>query len=423
MTDVRFSDLCHFTDAQWRATHAADSHRYTLFGGSRGPGKSFWLRWYLLRFVLYHHALLQKPVDVMLACEDYPSLIGRQVTKIETEFPAWLGSLRSSGTKGFGFHLRNGSSILLRNLDDASKYQSAEFAAIGVDELTRNSERTFNILRASLRWPGVAETRFVGATNPDANWVRRYWVEKRLPVELADMADEFAFVAAMPGDNPHLSETYWQELNTLSGALRKAWLLGDWYAGVEGLVLENFTDDNVTEEEPDTGRPFELAIDDGYIDPRATLFIQRQGNGDVLVFDELYETKTLEEQSIANIKAVCERHGLGLPELAAVSHEAVALRNRLRSADIPARNWLAVKAGAGESTRVQAIHLTRALICDGQGYRALRVHRRCVHLLDEIRSGWHYPDGKSGVNEHPADGNDHACDALTSWVWMRMRRS
>lgn len=422
MVELRFSELCNFTAMQWKATQTADTHRYTLFGGSRGPGKSRWLRWWLLRFVLVHHALTERPVNVMLACEDYPSLIGRQVAKIETEFPPSLGELRSSGTKGFGFHLRNGSSILLRNLDDPSKYQSAEFAAIGVDELTRNSERTFNLLRGSLRWPGISDTRFVAATNPEANWVRDYWIERRFPDELQPMADEFAFVAALPGDNPYLPESYWQELNTLSGALRQAWMLGDWYAGVEGLVLDNFTADNVTDAEPDKERPFELAIDDGYIDPRATLFMQRQANGDVLVFDELYETKTLEERSIENIKARCEAHGLGLPELAAVSHEAVALRKRLQSANIPARNWMAVRAGGGSSTRVQAIHLTRALICDGQGYRALRVHRRCVHLLDEIRSGWRYPEGRRNINEHPADGNDHACDALTSWVWMRMRR-
>ena len=421
MTTLRFSDLCGFTQKQWQVTGVADTHRYTLFGGSRGPGKSRWLRWWLLRFVLMHSAN-GRPVDVMLACEDYPSLVGRQVTKIEEEFPASLGRVRSTATKGFGFHLVNGSAILLRNLDDASKYQSAEFAAIGVDELTRNSERTFNILRASLRWPGVADTRFVAASNPEANWVRAYWIERSFPDELAPIADEFAFVPALPGDNPHLPETYWQELRTLTGALRQAWLHGDWYAGVEGLVLENFTDANIVEQGVVNDAPFEIAIDDGYIDPRATLFIQRQRDGSVLVFDELYQTKTLEEQTIADIKATCQRHGLGLPELAAVSHEAVALRSRLRSADIPARNWLAVKAGGGESTRVQAIHLTRALICDGQERRSLFVHRRCKNLLNEIQSGWKYPEDKRGVNEHPVDGNDHACDALTAWVWMRMRR-
>lgn len=358
----------------------------------------------------------------MLACEDYPSLYERQASKILLEFPPELGTFHTSRNE-FRLHSQYGGGVIaLRNLDDASKYQSAEYALIGIDEITKNPERTFHLLRGSLRWPGIDNVRMIAASNPEANWVRDYWIEGRLPAELEANKADFAFVPALPEDNPHLPESYWQMLDTLPGALRQAWRYGDWYAGVEGLVLENFTADNITEQEPDLSLPIELGIDDGYIDPRATLFIQRQANGDILVFDELYQTKTLEEKTIEDIKAKCERYGLPLPELAAVSHEAVALRQRLRSADIPARNWMATKAGGGQSTRVQAIHVTRSLICDGQCYRALKVHKRCRNLLDEIMAGWKYPEGKRGVNEHPADGNDHACDALSAWIWLRARR-
>jgi hypothetical protein len=422
---MKFSDLWCFTPKQWTATEAADSHRYMLYGGSRGPGKSFWVRWYLLRQLLIFAGKGITGVDVMLACEDYPSLVGRQVGKIEKEFPLWLGNVQTTKTKGLGFHLRpeyGGGSILFRNLDDPSRYQSAEFAIIAIDELTKNPVKTFDILRGSLRWPGIDRTQFVAATNPAAGWVRDYWIERKFPAELEPAAHEFCFVPALPGDNPHLDQSYWQELNTLSGALREAWLHGDWFAGIEGLVYENFSTDNVTDDDPDPERPWEIAIDDGYIDPRATLFIQRRTNGDILVFDELYETKTLEEATIEHIKHKAGEHGLPLPELAAVSHEAVALQRRLREANIPARNWLATKAGGGGSTRLAAITLTRSLICDGQGYRALKVHRRCHHLLDEIRSGYKYPEGKHGLETKPEDGNDHSCNAMESFIWLRCRR-
>lgn len=430
--NVKFSDLCGFTEKQWQATETADTHRYTLFGGSRGPGKSYWLRWYLLRLLLIWAGQGHKDVDVMLACEDYPSLTGRQINKISKEFPQEIGWLGTTKDKGMGFHLfpQYGSgSILLRNLDDPSRYQSAEFAAIGIDELTKNPLSTFNTLRGSLRWPGISDTRLVGACNPAPGWVREYWIEKRFPEELQPRADEFAFVPALPTDNPFLDDSYWEELNTLSGALRQAWLHGDWYAAVEGLVFDNFTDENITDMEPDPETPFELAIDDGYIDPRAVLFIQRTDKH-ILVFDEIYKSKQLEEETISDINHLTEhapwadgREGrYKLPEMAAVSHEAVALRNRLRRANIPARNWMSVTAGAKASTRVEAIKVTRQLICDGKGYRTILVHRRVRHLLDEIRMGYKYPEGRHSVNEKPEDGNDHACEALSSWCWMRARR-
>lgn len=455
--EINFSDLCGFSDKQWTATHTADAHKYTLFGGSRGPGKSYWLRWYNVRRLLRYAAQGHRNVNVMLACEDYPSLKDRHISKIAAEFPPWLGELKETQQKGLGFHLRphyGGGSILLRNLDDPTKYMSAEFAGISIDEVTKNPVSTFDVLRGSLRWPGITDTFMACASNPAANWVRDYWIEKRLPPALLGHEDEFAFVPALPQDNPHLAPAYWEMLDTLSGPLRAAWLHGDWYAAVEGLVYELFSEGNVVETEPDPERPFELAIDDGYIDPRATLFIQRQANGDILVFDELYDLKRLEEESISAIFDKClahfgggafgqqlaannvewdtldwaqkaetaMRYKLPVPELAAVSHEAVALQQRLRRANIPARNWLAVKAGGGGSTRLAAITLTRSLICDGKGYRAIKVHRRCRHLLDEIRAGYKYPEGKHGLETKPEDGNDHAANALESYVWLRCRR-
>ena len=434
MTDeIAFSELCNFEPKQWEATEAADTHKYTLFGGSRGPGKSHWIRWWMLRFVLQWAERGVTNMDVMLGCEDYPSLKDRQISSIADEFPRWLGTLQASKEKGLGFHLNESygsGSILLRNLDDVSKYQSAQFAAIGVDELTKNEERTFHILRGSLRWPGVDDSPFVAASNPEANWVRDYWIEGRFPDELQRHADKFTFVAGLPSDNPHLSASYWDMLDTLPGALRQAWYYGDWYAAVEGLVYDSFTDDNVVDTEPDQDLPFELAIDDGYIDPRAILFIQRTGKH-ILVFDEIYHSKRLEEESIDAIVELCndpdgwnaKRTGHKLPDIAAVSHEAVALRRRLREADIPSRNWMASKGGAGKgSVRVEAIKLTRGLICDGKGYRTLLVHKRCKNLLDEIHSGYKYPEGKRKLNEKPVDGNDHAVQALEGWCWLRARR-
>jgi hypothetical protein len=281
--------------------------------------------------------------------------------------------------------------------------------------------------------------------------VREYWIEKRIPAELSHMAGEFCFVPGLPDDNPYLPPAYWEQLDSLPGALRQAWRYGDWYAAVEGLVFDNFTEDNLTEDEPDPDRPFEIAIDDGYIDPRATLFIQRQPSR-VLVFDELYQTASWRKRpsgtSCCTAIPGCGGRGVmtwpeddwqgaepmgiealvrglaaqrvPLPELAVVSHEAVALRRRLQGANIPARNWLARRAGgrplhAGRGDQAYAVADLR-----WSGLPHAPGASRCRHLLDEIRMGYKYPEGKHGLDEKPEDGNDHACDALTGWCWLRV---
>ena len=232
--EVKFSELVHFHDAQIQATQAADHHQYTFYGGSRGPGKSYWLRWYCIRELLkLAKKGIKKPIGGLF-CEDYPSLKDRQISKLATECPDWLGELRDSKEYGLGLHIHphyGGGVLALRNLDDATKYLSAEFAIIGVDELTRNPLETFNYLRGSLRWRGVPQPRFVAAANPGGIghiWVRSYWIDSSFPPEMEALSPEFAFVRALPDDTPYLDTSYWQLLESLPPDLARAWRWGDW---------------------------------------------------------------------------------------------------------------------------------------------------------------------------------------------------
>ncbi|MFA5149259.1 MAG: hypothetical protein WC491_09075, partial [Candidatus Omnitrophota bacterium] len=174
------------------------------------------------------------------ACEDYPSLKDRQLSKIGREFPQYLGKMYSDHAEyGRCFMLDKdyGNGIIcFRNLDDSSKYQSAEFAAILVDELTKNDNETFNFLRTRLRWPGLKdyECPFIGATNPGGighNYVKALWMDNDFPVEFTtpiDYRPMFAYVPSKAEDNPYLDSSYWQMLGTLPPHLRSAFKDGSW---------------------------------------------------------------------------------------------------------------------------------------------------------------------------------------------------
>jgi hypothetical protein len=318
----------------------------------------------------------------------------------------------SGATVSFGY---------LENENDKYRYQGAEFQYIAFDEVSQFMETQYSYLFSRLR--RLAESsvplRMRSASNPpttsDGQWVKSRFVLQRTP--------DRPFIPAGLDDNPHLDKAqYLHALSHLDDLTRRA--LFDWFASVEGLVFANFNDDNLTDEEPDADLPIEIAIDDGYFpDPRATVFIQNKGTH-ILIFDELRQLKTMEEQTVDDIVHCCQRNGWPLPRVAAVSHEAPQLRERLRKAGIPARNWLAAKVEGGESsTRVAAIKATRALIDDANGVRILKVNRRCQHLIWEITQGYRYPEGKkSNPDDRPDDGNDHLVEALESWIWLRGRK-
>lgn len=300
-----------FNPRQLEALNASKRHTYTMFGGSRGPGKSYWLRWALLWYLLRFHAAGLRGVRVGLFCEDYPSLTDRQISKIATEFPRGLGRLKQSRDQGLAFHLSDsygGGILALRNLDDPTKYQSAEFAVVGVDELTKNPVTTFNTLRGSMRWPGVPAPKFLAATNPGSIghlWVKAYWVDRQYPPELAGLAPQFSFVRALPDDNPMLDKAYWEMLDTLPPELARAWRWGEWDV-FEGQVFSEWrTDAHIVQNfQPPAHWPKWRAVDWGYANPFCCLWLTQDPDiGRVRVYRELYQTKATDRQQARLIKA------------------------------------------------------------------------------------------------------------------------
>ena len=419
----KLSTLYHFTPKQQFATATADARKFTLYGGSRGPGKSYWLRWYLLRQLILLARRGFAGAAVGLFCEDYPQLKDRQLGKIEAEFPDWLGELKDSQTHGLGFHLRpeyGGGVLALRNLDRPEKYKSAEFAAIGVDELTQNPVAVFNTLRGSLRWPGLPDKdcKFVSASNPDGIghlWVRAYWgvdMEQALPSEMASLAGEFAFVRALADDNPYLDEAYWTMLETLPPGMVEPWRWGRWDVFV-GQVFGEWN------RERHVMRPVQLpahwarwrAVDWGSVAPFCCLWFVRDPDiGRVYVVRELYETGMTDRQQARLIVANSPpseklRVTYGDPSMwTKKTHE----ENTFSTADeYRAEGVMLTEADNDRLTRVRKVHTLLADLPDGKP--GLVIFDECVNLIRTLPALVRDPLDREDVD---TKGEDHAYDTL-----------
>jgi hypothetical protein len=239
---VKFSELASFLPKQKEAQEASKRFKFTLYGGSLGSGKSYWLRWMMVYWLIKLYAKHDlKGIRAGLFCEDYPSLNDRHLSKVKYEFPSWLGRYNESKHE-FTLSPEYGSGVIaFRNLDDPEKYLSVEFAVMGVDEINRNQITTFRELRKRLRWAGIKDVRFLAACNPIGEaWVKNWWVKRLFPPEEKEQY-EFVFVPALPTDNPYLDESYYKSLESLPENQRKAFLEGNWDAFDESIDEKGYT--------------------------------------------------------------------------------------------------------------------------------------------------------------------------------------
>lgn len=309
----------------------------------------------------------------------------------------------------------NGSEIIIGGLDKPSRIMSTEYDIIFVQEAIELDQPSWDALSTRLRNYVLPFQQLIADTNPS---FPMHWLKQRSNTGITKLLE------SRHQDNPRLWDPqkeewteegidYIERLNNLTGVQKQRLRFGKWVQA-EGVVYDEFEEENLTDKEPDPKRAIELAVDDGYVNPRAILFIQKTDT-EILVFDEIYHSRHLPEVCVQEVLERCRTNKWPRPETAVCPSEAVELRERFRSANIPPQK--------GTHKIIEGIKFVRSLIVDGNRYRTIKVNRRCTNLINELMGGYKYPEaGTRRDDENPLDKDNHACDALRYWCWMRARQ-
>lgn len=411
------------TPRQKEAFAATLSSQFMLYGGAMGGGKSYFLRWWCIRECIRLFAMYGvKGVRIGLFSVDYPTLLDRQVSRMVFDIPEHIGKIQKTQTDGFNLTLRpelGAGTVALRNLDNPSKYNSAEFAGIAIEELTENPETIFHELRKRIRWPGIPanDMHFVAAANPGGighAWVKKLWIDRDFPPEMVVMADQFAYVPAKAQDNPHLDAKYYEQLLSLPDEMRKAYAEGSWDIFAGQYFKEWRKDIHVVE-------PFEIpwhwkierSSDWGEAKPCAHLWTATDPEGYSYVIGEVYgagmkvseqASKILEWERGKNVQRV------GILDSACwdVTGRAESIAEQFRKAGVV--NGPSAK---GPGSRVAGWTMVRtALSRPDKGNETpprLRVFSTCTNLIRTLPAMVH---DKLKPEDLDSDAEDHACDAL-----------
>lgn len=272
-----------------------------VYGGAKGGGKSCALVMETAAYALEHPGAV-----LYLFRETYDDLEANLIREWKQKVPKQLYSYNE------GKHvatLINGSQVFfryIRNKADAEGYQGRSIDFVGVDELTKHTEETIQIILSCVRSPKGFPALFRGTCNPGGighGWVKRRYIdatdrgEKYAYDEVS--GNSIAFIPARVYDNDMLMENdpnYVRRLENLPPDKRKAYLEGDWDI-VEGQAFDEWRNNpNPDHAWTHVVKPFSIpdgwtkwrSLDWGYAKPFAVYWHAIDYDGVIYTYRELY---------------------------------------------------------------------------------------------------------------------------------------
>ena len=219
-----------------------EQHRYVGYGGARGGGKSWFVRWKAILLCLKHAG-----IKILITRKTYKELYNNHIAPLYAQ----LGC----GTKGAAakynksehiMTFANGSTITFGYCaadSDLGQYQGAEFDVWFADEAGQFLEDWLIKIDACVRGVNDFPKRTYYTLNPGGpshGYFKRLFVDRKYTAE--EHEDDYAFIQALCTDNTALMESqpeYMRSLEKLPPKIREAWLYGRWDV-YEGQFFEDF---------------------------------------------------------------------------------------------------------------------------------------------------------------------------------------
>jgi len=214
-----------------------DRHRYVSYGGARGGGKSWFVRWKAVLMALEYPG-----IKILITRKTYRELLNNHISPLLTQLSGVAKYIKSE--KRFLFP--NGSTIWFgycANEGDLGQYQGAEYDVWFADEAGQFQESWLTAIDACVRGVNDFPKRTYYTLNPGGpshGYFKRLFVDQRYTAE--EHPEDYAFIQALCTDNEALMQSqpeYMRSLQKLPPKIREAWLYGRWDV-YEGQFFEEF---------------------------------------------------------------------------------------------------------------------------------------------------------------------------------------
>lgn len=296
MVEKQFNLAEHLNLTPKQYDFISNAAPYRLFGGSMGSGKSYVLcAWALIE-------CLRVPNNLIVICRStLPEL--KSTTMMTWTDEICVGPVLDFLIKPVAItnkmdmwvEFKNGSRIIWASTDqdNLSKIKSMNLGGVGIDEATEGiSIDVFLMFKTRLRRKAKGvRYQILLASNPEPGWVKTLFVDRRF--EKNDNPKDYAFIQALPKDNPHLPSDYKDRFKGFPEDWVRRYWEGDW-TSFTGAIFTHFTQEKHCCHPfhvPQNWRHFRV-MDYGYRNPFCCLwFAYNEEDQFVVVYNEHYESE------------------------------------------------------------------------------------------------------------------------------------
>ena len=237
-----------------------DTHPHVAFGGARGGGKSW-----AVRFKAIILALVHAGIRICIIRRTYPELIENHIKPLRELLRCGAkDSVAKYNDSRKELKFINGSEILFRYCNaekDLNNFQGTQYDVIFIDEATQLQQDWIEKICACVRGVNSFPKRTYYTMNPGGashGYFKRLFIDRKF--ENGEYPEDYSFIQSLVTDNEALMKEnpeYIKMLEKLPPKLREAWLNGRWDV-FEGAFFEEFRatpepqachDAGITEEE------------------------------------------------------------------------------------------------------------------------------------------------------------------------------
>lgn len=232
--------------------------KHVGFGGARGGGKSWAVRFKAVLMCLMHGG-----IKVMIVRRSYPELTENHIKPLKKMLKIGdKDSIARYNDSKKEMTFKNGSTILFRYCSsdkDLDYFQGTEVDILFIDEATQFSEYQLKVMVACVRGTNAFPKRIYYTCNPSGQgmaYIKRIFIDRKF--EDGENPDDYVFIKSLVTDNVDLmreNPDYIKQLEALPPKLRQAWLEGRWDV-FEGAFFEEFR------ATPDLQKCYEMGIDE-----------------------------------------------------------------------------------------------------------------------------------------------------------------